>query len=90
MQGAAISSGFAWILKHTLRPIHCRANALLATITETLTAGDTGAIPFLGTFEVREHAARQGRNPATGEALITAAKKAPVFKPAKALTDVVE
>ena len=77
-------------MKHTLRPIHCRADALLATITETLTAGDTGAIPFLGTFEVREHAARQDRNPATGEALTIAAKKASAFKPAKALTDVVE
>lgn len=65
-------------------------DALLATITEALTAGDSIAMPSPGTFEVREHAARQGRNPATGEALTTAAKKAPAFKPAKALTDVVE
>ena len=47
-------------------------------------------IPALGTLEVRGHAARQGRNPATGEALTIAAKKASAFKPAKALTDVVE
>ena len=64
--------------------------ALLSTITETLTAGDKVAIPNLGTFEVREHAARQGRNPATGEKVEISAKKVPVFKAAKALKEAVE
>ena len=64
--------------------------ALLSTITETLTAGDKVAIPNLGTFEVRSHAARQGRNPRTGETVEIAAKKVPTFKPAKALKDAVE
>ena len=64
--------------------------ALLSTITETLTAGDKVAIPALGTFEVREHAARQGRNPRTGETVNFAARKAPAFKAAKALKDAVE
>ena len=64
--------------------------ALLSTITETLSAGDKVAIPALGTFEVREHAARQGRNPATGEKVEIAAKKVPAFKAAKALKDAVE
>ena len=63
--------------------------ALLATITETLTAGNKVAIPSLGTFEVREHAARQGRNPATGETVTISAKKVPAFKTAKALKDAV-
>ena len=61
--------------------------ALLTTITETLTAGEKVAIPAMGTFEVREHAARQGRNPATGETVEIAAKKVPTFKAAKALKD---
>ena len=64
--------------------------ALQSVITETLTAGDKVAIPALGTFEVREHAARQGRNPATGETVEIAAKKVPGFKAAKALRDAVE
>ena len=64
--------------------------ALLSTITETLTAGDKVAIPALGTFEVREHAVRQGRNPATGETVEIAAKKVPTFKAAKALKDAVD
>lgn len=64
--------------------------ALLTTITETLTAGEKVAIPAMGTFEVREHAARQGRNPATGETVEIAARKAPAFKAAKALKDAVD
>ena len=64
-------------------------DALLATITETLTVGDKVAIPSLGTYEIREHAARQGRNPATGETVTISAKKVPAFKTAKALKDAV-
>lgn len=56
-------------------------SALLATITETLTVGDKVAIPSLGTYEIREHAARQGRNPRHGETVTIAAKKAPAFNP---------
>ena len=64
--------------------------ALQSVITEELKNGEKVAIPSLGTFEVREHAARQGRNPATGETVDIAAKKVPAFKPAKALKDAVE
>ena len=64
--------------------------ALIATITDELKAGEKIAIPSLGTFEVRERAARTGKNPRTGEAVEIAAKKIPAFKPAKALKDAVE
>lgn len=42
-------------------------------------------IQFLGfgNFEVKESAARKGRNPQTGEEIEIAAKKTPKFKPAK-------
>lgn len=63
--------------------------ALTTTITEELKAGEKIAIPNLGTFEVRERAARTGHNPRTGEAVEIAAKKLPAFKPAKALKDAV-
>jgi DNA-binding protein HU-beta len=64
--------------------------ALTATITEELKSGEKVAIPSLGTFEVRERAARTGKNPRTGEAVEIAAKKLPAFKAAKALKDAVE
>lgn len=64
--------------------------ALTTTITETLQAGEKIAIPSLGTFEVRERAARTGKNPRTGEAVEMAAKRLPAFKPAKALKDAVK
>ena len=43
-----------------------------------------------GTFEVAERAAREGRNPQTGETMSIAASKAPKFKAAKALKDAVK
>lgn len=64
--------------------------ALTATITEELKAGEKIAIPNLGTFEVRERAARTGHNPRTGETVEISAKRIPAFKAAKALKDAVE
>lgn len=64
--------------------------ALTATITEELKDGQKIAIPNLGTFEVRERAARTGKNPRTGEVVEIAAKRIPAFKAAKALKDAVE
>ncbi len=42
-----------------------------------------------GTFEVSERAAREGRNPQTGETMKIEACKVPKFKPGKALKDAV-
>ena len=64
--------------------------ALIDTITETLKAEGKLSIPSLGTFELREHAARIGKNPRTGEKVEISAKKVPAFKAAKALKDAVE
>ena len=63
--------------------------AILAVITETLVAGDEVKIIGFGTFSVSERAAREGRNPATGETIQIAASKSPKFKAAKALKDIV-
>ena len=62
---------------------------LIDTITETLKAEGKVAIPSLGTFEIKEHAARTGKNPRTGEKVEISAKRVPAFKPAKALKDAV-
>ena len=64
--------------------------ATVEAITEALKAGDKVALIGFGTFEVRERAARQGKNPATGEAIEIAACKAPAFKAGKALKDAVK
>ena len=65
-------------------------DALTGTITETLKAEGKLAIPSLGTFEIKERAARTGHNPRTGETVEIAARRVPAFKPAKALKDAVE
>ena len=62
-------------------------NAFTATITEALKAGEKVQLMGFGTFEVKERAARMGRNPATGEATEIAAKKIPAFKADKGFKD---
>ena len=42
-----------------------------------------------GTFEVRDRAAREGKNPATGETISIPATKVPAFKAGKALKDAI-
>lgn len=66
---------------------------VLAAFTEVVTAvlkdGEKVQLVGFGTFEVRERAARMGRNPQTKEAVEIPASKAPVFKAGKALKDAV-
>ena len=67
--------------------------AVLKAFTEVVSAelkkGEKVQIVGFGTFEVSERAAREGRNPATGEAMQISAAKAPKFKAGKALKDVI-
>ena len=65
-------------------------DAILAVIGDSLAKGDAVSILGFGTFAVRERAAREGRNPRTGEVVKIAAAKVPVFKPGKALKDKVK
>ena len=58
-------------------------------ITETLVAGGKVQLVGFGTFDVAERAAREGRNPQTGEPMSISASKAPRFKVGKALRDAV-
>ncbi|TAN50869.1 MAG: HU family DNA-binding protein [Methylococcaceae bacterium] len=62
---------------------------LAVVITAALADGDEVTLPHLGKFTIKERAARQGRNPATGEAITIPAGRAVVFKPVKALKDAV-
>ena len=64
-------------------------NAMTAAIAEALKAGDKVQLVGFGTFEVKERAAREGRNPKTGETITIAASKTPAFSAGKALKDAV-
>lgn len=65
-------------------------DAVFNSIAEALKDGDKVQIIGFGTFEVRERAARMGRNPQTGAELEIPARKVPAFKPGKGLKDMVE
>lgn len=60
-------------------------DTLLESIQQALQNSDNVQLLGFGTFEVRERAAREGRNPSTGESLVIPAKKAPAFKAGKVL-----
>ncbi len=65
-------------------------NAVFETITATVAAGDKVQLIGFGTFEVRERAEKQARNPRTGEAMTVAACKAPAFKAGQAFKSAVK
>ncbi|OUQ87419.1 DNA-binding protein [Brevibacillus brevis] len=62
-------------------------DAMLEAIADALKAGDKVSLVGFGNFEVRERAARKGRNPQTGEEIEIAASKMPAFKAGKELKD---
>ncbi len=61
--------------------------AFIDSISDTLAKGEKVQIAGFGTFEVRERAEREGRNPLTGESLKIAAGKVPAFKAGKTLKE---
>jgi len=63
--------------------------AVLATIEKALVEGDKVQLVGFGTFEIRERAARKGRNPQTWEEIQIAAARVPVFKAGKQLREAV-
>ena len=62
-------------------------NAMTEAVVETLKAGDKVQLMGFGTFEAKERAAREGRNPKTGETIKIAASKTPAFAAGKAFKD---
>ncbi|HAP15683.1 MAG TPA: integration host factor subunit alpha [Lactococcus sp.] len=65
-------------------------NAFGESVTEFLAKGEKVQLIGFGTFETRERAAREGRNPQTGAAIKIAATTVPAFKAGKALKDAVK
>ena len=63
--------------------------AFTDVVSDALKKGDKIQLVGFGTFEVSERAAREGRNPKTGESMKIEACKTPKFKAGKALKDLV-
>ena len=62
-------------------------DSALNTIKDTVASGEEVQLFGFGSFSVKHRDERQGRNPATGEAMTIAASNTPVFKAAKAFKD---
>ena len=73
----------------TKKDAEAALNAFVDVVTDELKKGEKVQLVGFGTFEVSERAAREGRNPQTGETMTIAASKAPKFKAGKALKDAV-
>ena len=64
-------------------------NAILDTIQSAMKNGDKVQLVGFGSFEVKERAARTGRNPRTKEIVEIPASKAPAFKAGQAFKDAI-
>lgn len=62
-------------------------DAVLDIIVDELKKGEKVQLTGFGTFEVRERAEREGRNPSTGETIKIEASKIPAFKAGKKFKD---
>ena len=65
------------------------AGAVFSAIADALARGETITVAGFGKFTTRDHPARAGRNPQTGDAVAIAASRVPSFKAEKALRDAV-
>jgi DNA-binding protein HU-beta len=61
--------------------------SIVSAITDAVSAGDKVTLLDLGTFSTTERAARDGRNPKTGETIAIPAKKVVKFKAGKKFAD---
>ena len=62
-------------------------DGVFAAITDAAASGNEVSLSGFGKFKVKESAAREGRNPSTGETIQIAASRKLGFTPAKAVKD---
>ncbi len=84
IDGVAAKSGL------TKKDATAAVEGLFEVVTDYLAEGERVQVIGFGTFEVRDRAARKGRNPQTGEEIEIAATKVPAFKAGKGLKDAVK
>ena len=70
-------------LELTKKQIEDALNAFMGSVEEALVNGEKVQLVGFGTFETRERAAREGRNPRTKEVISIPASVVPVFKAGK-------
>jgi DNA-binding protein HU-beta len=87
MNKAELISNVAEKTDFTKKEAEKAVSAVLASIEEAMSKGEKVQLVGFGTFEIRERAARKGRNPQTGAEINIAAARVPVFKAGKALRD---
>lgn len=90
MNKTELISGVATKLGYTKKDVTAVVDATFAAITDALVNGDKVAVAGFGVFDITERAAREGRNPQTGEAIKIPATKSPKFKASKTLKDAVK
>ena len=74
-------------LELTKKQIEDALNAFMGSVEEALVNGEKVQLVGFGTFETRERAAREGRNPRTKETITIPASTVPVFKAGKEFKD---
>mgnify|MGYP001191803645 FL=1 len=90
MNKQAIVEAVHGILNTTKVQAEQVVDKVIDSIVATLKKGDEVSIAGLGIFSVKQRAARDARNPRTGETVKVAAMKVPKFRAAKALKDAVK
>ena len=65
-------------------------DATMEAIVDALKKGDKVQLVGFGSFEVKERAARKGRNPKTKEEITIPASKVPGFKAGRGLKDAIK
>ena len=89
MNKAELIAKIAEESKLTKKAAEAALDAFVKSVQGALKDGEKVQLVGFGTFEVRQRAARKGRNPQTKAEIKIPASKAPVFKAGKALKDLV-
>ena len=87
MNKAEIITSMAEKSQLTKKDAESALKAFIDSVQEALENGDKVQLIGFGTFETRERAAREGRNPRTKEAITIPASTVPVFKAGKEFKD---
>lgn len=67
--------------------VEAAVKVLLEHLRETLVDGDRIKVRRFGSFGIRTHDSKQGRNPKTGESVLVPPRRSVHFKPGKELRD---
>ena len=89
MNKAELITSMAEKSQLTKKDAEAALKAFIDSVQEALEGGDKVQLVGFGTFETRERAAREGRNPRTKETINIPASTVPVFKAGKGLKDII-